>query len=163
MGRRVFFAFHYQREIWRANIVRNSWLTKEDWEDAGFFDASLWEDAETHGPAAVKRLIDGGLRYTSVTAVLIGAETADRHWVRYEIEESCKRGNGLIGIRIHRLEDRFGQADLPGRNPFDEMYYVKTGVALSSVWATYDWVRDDGYLNLKEWVALSHHFARATG
>ena len=41
MARRVFFSFHYERDIWRANVVRNSWLTK-DREAAGFFDASLW-------------------------------------------------------------------------------------------------------------------------
>ena len=38
MARRVFFSFHYERDHWRANVVRNSWVTK-DRESAGFFDA----------------------------------------------------------------------------------------------------------------------------
>jgi len=38
MARRVFFSFHYGRDIWRANVVRNSWLLKGDREDAGFWD-----------------------------------------------------------------------------------------------------------------------------
>ena len=45
MARRVFFSFHYERDIWRANVVRNSWVT-QDREAAGFWDASLWEEAK---------------------------------------------------------------------------------------------------------------------
>ena len=37
MAKRVFFSFHYQDVIdFRANVVRNHWLTKSDREDAGF-------------------------------------------------------------------------------------------------------------------------------
>ena len=44
MAKRVFFSFHYQDVIdFRANAVRNHWLTKADLEDAGFFDVSVWE------------------------------------------------------------------------------------------------------------------------
>jgi MTH538 TIR-like domain (DUF1863) len=46
MARRVFFSFHYERDIWRASIVRNSWVTKPDRQAAGFFDASIWEEAK---------------------------------------------------------------------------------------------------------------------
>ena len=48
MARRVFFSFHYERDIWRVNVVRNSWLTKGR-EAAGFWDASLWEEAKKKG------------------------------------------------------------------------------------------------------------------
>jgi len=48
MVRRVFFSFHYERDIWRANIVRNSWVTKPDREAAGFVDATVWEKACMH-------------------------------------------------------------------------------------------------------------------
>ncbi len=39
MARRVFFSFHYERDVWRAGQVRNSWVTK-DREEAGFWDAA---------------------------------------------------------------------------------------------------------------------------
>ncbi len=45
MARRVFFSFHYERDIWHANVVRNSWIT-QDREAAVFWDASLWEEAK---------------------------------------------------------------------------------------------------------------------
>ncbi len=66
MARRVFFSFHYERDIWRANVVRKSWITK-DRIDAGFFDASLWEEAKTKGKEALKKLVRDGLKNTSVT------------------------------------------------------------------------------------------------
>jgi len=30
MARRVFFSFHHERDVWRANVVRHSWVTKPD-------------------------------------------------------------------------------------------------------------------------------------
>ena len=45
MAKKVFFSFHYQDVIdFRANVVRNHKLTKTD--SAGYFDASMWEDAK---------------------------------------------------------------------------------------------------------------------
>jgi hypothetical protein len=51
MAKRIFFSFHYQDVIdFRANTVRNHWLLKKDREDAGFFDASVWEKAKKDSP-----------------------------------------------------------------------------------------------------------------
>lgn len=146
MPRRVFFSFHYERDISRACVVRNSWLTKGEAEGR-FIDGSLWEEAKRRGDDAIKRLIDEGLKNTSVTAVLIGAETAFRPWVLYEIRKSMERGNGILGVRIHGIADLNRHTDLPGANPLD----VVTGmqgtreVPLSQYWATHDWVTGNGY------------------
>ncbi len=116
--RRVFFSFHYQDVItFRANVVRNHHVTKEVGE-AGFFDASIWEDAKLHGDGAIKRLINSNLEQTSVTCVLIGTETWKRRWVRYEILKSYERGNVLLGIHINGVEDKNNQTFSKGRNPF---------------------------------------------
>lgn len=40
MARRVYFAFHYQRDIWRVNQVRKSNVIK-GFESAEFIDSSL--------------------------------------------------------------------------------------------------------------------------
>jgi hypothetical protein len=79
--RRVFFSFHYERDIWRANVVRKSWVT-QDRVAAGFWDASLWQKAKKEGDQAIKRMIDNGMKGTSVTTVLIGAKTSGRRWVK---------------------------------------------------------------------------------
>ena len=84
---------------------------------AGFRDASLWEEAKKKGDAAIKALIDNAMTGTSVTVVLIGAETANRKYVTYEIEKSIARGNGLLGIRINHLKDQDGKTDTYGAVP----------------------------------------------
>jgi hypothetical protein len=117
MARKVFFSFHYERDIWRACIVRNSGVVDAD-SAAGFQDASLWEEAKKKGNADVKKLIDYGLIGTSVTAVLIGAETAQRKFVDYEVEKGIERGNGLLGIYINLIKDSEGNTDLQGTPPW---------------------------------------------
>ena len=102
MARRVYFAFHYD-DVFRCNVVRNSWLTHRDRGAAGFFDASLWEKAKKESPAALKRLINDGLHNTSVTVFLLGSHTADRPWVNYELIRSVQVGNGLVGVRINNI------------------------------------------------------------
>jgi len=116
MARRVFFSFHYQRDVWRASIVRNSGIVDAQ-AAAGFADASIWEEAKKKGDAALKKMIDDALIGTTVTAVLIGAETASRIYVNYEIDKSIERGNGLLGVRIHGLKNRDGNTDFSGSVP----------------------------------------------
>ncbi len=102
MARRVFFAFHYQEDIWRVNQVRNSNVVAGV-DQAGFYDHSEYEEANRLGPEGIRRLILRHLENTTVTVVLIGRYTASRPWVRFEIAESIKRRNGLLGIYIHNL------------------------------------------------------------
>jgi len=155
MARRVYFAFHYQSDITRVNVVRNCWLTHKDRETAGFFDASLWEKAKKTGDDSIKRMIRDGLNGTSVTVFLLGAETSNRPWVRYELEESYKRGNGMLAIRIHGIRDFAKQTSSAGPNIFDTFW--KTDALgqrqyLSGAYRLYDWVLDGGYGNLGAWV-----------
>lgn len=117
MARRVFFSFHYQRDIWRVNQIRNI-PNVTGCSAAGFQDASLWEEARKKGDAAIKNLIDDGLANTSVTVVFIGAKTAGRKYINYEIDQSIKRGNGIVGIQIHHLKDKDGNTDSVGDIPY---------------------------------------------
>ena len=110
MARRVFFSFHYQNDIFRVNVVRKSGVVLGN-SAAGFQDASLWEKTKKQGSAAVKKLIDRGLEGTTVTCVLIGQKTANRRYVTYEIEQSVKRGNGLLGIHINGIKDIKGESN----------------------------------------------------
>lgn len=186
MARKVFFSFHYERDVWRANVVRNSWVTKPDREAAGFIDAAEFEEIQRQGDLAVKRWINSQLKGTSVTAVLIGAETYGRRWVRYEIIKSYDKSDGLLGIYIHKIKDQYGKTDSKGENPFkyvgvyidrngkaeyrelkngkwvrfkdypdcslnfDRKYW--TGEVYAFKHKTYDWVNDDGYNNIGEWI-----------
>jgi hypothetical protein len=120
MAKRVFFSFHYQDVIdFRANVVRNHWLTKPDREAAGFFDASVWETAKKTNSTAVKRLIHSGLDGTSVTCVLIGSQTYARPWVRYEIMKSFRKGNRILGVHINSITGKDKQTKYQGPNPLE--------------------------------------------
>jgi hypothetical protein len=142
MARRVFFSFHYGRDLWRVNVVRNSGVV-EGVSAAGFHDPSLWQQARKKGSDAIKNLIDTGLDGTSVTVVLIGAETAQRTFVSYEIEKSVARGNGILGIRINNIKDKDGKTESPGPVP----------PALAKIGAPiYDWE----YGRLGEWVERAY-------
>lgn len=117
MARRVFFSFHYGRDIWRVNQIRA--IPKVIGSAAaGFQDASLWEQTKRKGDAAIKTLIDNGLRNTSVTVVCIGAATAGRKYINYEITQSIARRNGVIGVKIHHLKDCDGGTDPEGETPY---------------------------------------------
>jgi len=116
MARRVFFSFHYQRDVWRVNQIRNIHNVIKT-AAAGFQDASLWEEAKTKGYAVITSLIDKGLENTSVTVICIGYKTAGRTYINYEINQSLKRGNGVVGILIHHLKDKDGKTDPVGRIP----------------------------------------------
>lgn len=116
MARKVFFSFHYQKDIWRVNQVRNSHIV-EGTAAAGFHDASLWEKARKEGDEAIKNLINAGLNGTTVTVVLIGSDTSTRKYVGYEIDKSIERGNGLLGIYIHNIKDQDGKTATKGAVP----------------------------------------------
>ena len=132
MAKRVFFSFHYQDVTdFRANVVRQHWMTKPDRESAGFFDASMWESAKKTGTTPVKRLINSGLDGTSVTCVLIGSQTYARAWVRYEILKSFRRGHSILAIHVNSIRGRDQTTKLAGPNP---LHYV--GVTFSASGAT---------------------------
>lgn len=114
--RHVYFAFHYENDIWRVNQVRNSGLLFGA-KSVGFADRSLWEKAKTKGQRALENLILSRLEGTSATVVLIGEDTAGRRWVEFEIEESYERNNALLGIRLHHLADQHGYSSRRGRVP----------------------------------------------
>jgi len=120
MAKRVFFSFHYQDVIdFRANVVRQHWMTKPDREEAGFFDASIWESAKRTGSVALKRLINSGLDGTSVTCVLVGSQTYERSWVRYEILKSFRKGNRLLAVHINSIKGKDQRTKIHGPNPLE--------------------------------------------
>jgi hypothetical protein len=149
VARKIFFSFHYERDAWRAGQVRNCNVVSSE-DEYGFIDAADWESIKRKGEAAIENWIEDQLENTSVTVVLIGAETAGREWVRYEIMKSWNRGNGIVGVRIHNIKDQEQKTDTAGRNPFDD-FKLPDGTLLSSVCRTYDWVADDGRKNLGKW------------
>ncbi len=149
MARQTFFSFRYKKDSWRASIVRNSWVT-QDRVATGFFDSAAWEEVKKKKDSDIEAWIDGQLKGTSVTVVLIGADTAGKKWINYEITSSHKKGSGILGIYIHNIKDSKGNTTTKGNNPFDNFKFTKDGKVIA--YPTYDWVADDGYKNMGDWI-----------
>lgn len=133
MTRKVFYSFHYESDSWRASKVRNIGVVEGN-QPAG---DNKWEEVKRGGDASIQRWIDEQLKNRTCTIVLIGEETANRRWVRYEIEKSWNDGKGLFGIRIHKILDHKQQTSVAGANPFDA-FTLKDGRKLSSLVKVYD-------------------------
>lgn len=153
MARRVFFSFHYD-DVFRANQVRNSWVTQGK-EAAGFIDKAEFEKVEKRGQKAIENWINQQLNGTSVTVVLIGPETLNRYYVHYEICQSLNKGNSIIGVKIHNINSisklcRSGNvntivAQINGRD--FKFCDIADGI--------YNYVNDNGYLNMGKWIESS--------
>ncbi|MFC3682639.1 TIR domain-containing protein [Hydrogenophaga luteola] len=118
MARKTFFSFHYKPDVQRAQVVRKSQFFKDHGE-AGFYDASAFEKTKNEDPERLKRFLRKEIQGTSVICVLIGAETASRRWVRFEILQALFDGRGLMGVRIHSIANFEGTTAKAGDNPFD--------------------------------------------
>jgi len=106
MARKVFFSFKYD-DVHRAMNVRNSNVIAGALK-SGFIDKADFEAVERAGDKAIQCWIDEQLHGTSVTVVLVGANTNKSKWVKYEIDQSISRGNGIITIDISKIADLNG-------------------------------------------------------
>jgi len=145
MARKVFFSFKYD-DVHRAMNVRNSNVIGGVMK-SGFIDKADFEKVEREGDKAIQTWIDNQLSGTSVTVVLVGANTHRSKWVRYEIEQSIARGNGLLTIDISKIADMQG-------NTTDCCSLRASG------YKHYLWNKDDGRTNLGAWVEAA---AQAAG
>lgn len=122
MKRQVFYSFCFADDFWRTQQVRNIGAI----EGNAPTSANQWETVKRQGDAAIKKWIDDNMKNRSCVVVLIGTNTADRKWVKYEIEHAWKTGKGIVGIHIDRLKDQNGSQSIKGDNPFDNFIIDKT-------------------------------------
>lgn len=155
MARKVFYSFHYIPDNWRASQVRNIGVI----EGNAPASDNDWETVKKGGEAAIQKWIDDQLNGRSCAIVLIGAETAGRKWINYEIGKAWNEGKGVLGIHIHNLKNSEGRQSSKGANPFEGFTMDRDKSKLSSIVKTYD---PPGYdsasvyahikANLSDWV-----------
>jgi hypothetical protein len=134
VARRVFYSFHYQPDNWRASTVRsigaiegNKPVTDND-----------WESITRGGDESIKRWIAEQMTGRACTVVLVGANTANRKWINYEIVKSWNGDMGVVGIRIHGLKNSVGQISTIGSNPFDFITHNASKKPLSAIVKCYN-------------------------
>ncbi len=150
MARKAFYSFHYNPDNWRASQVRNMGVIDGN-EPASDND---WEEISIWGEKAIKKWIDGQLYGKSVAIVLIGAKTAGRKWINYEIKKAWNDEKGVLGVYIHNLEDKNRRQSSKGSNPFET--FTLAGTSMSDIIKAYDppyTVSSDVYNHIKEKLA----------
>lgn len=152
MKRQVFFSFHYNRDVWRASQVRN--MGKVD--GSSTFSDNDWEEVRYKSDTKIKEWIDNQLAMRSCLVVLVGYETSERKWVKYEIEKAMELHKGIVGIRIDRLKNSQGEQDTEGCDPFYSVI-TPSGHRLSqyvtlfkSIYSSSQYVYDDIKDNLED-------------
>ena len=161
LKRRVFYSFDYESDSWRAATVRNIGVVEGNRPVT--YDRR--EGVKRQGARATQEWISDQMRHRSCTVVLVGAQTAVRPWIEYEIRKSWEDGMGVVGIHIHGLPDRDGHLSAKGPNPFG--VGAGTHDDLSRVVKCYDppgrtrkerygWIRDNLADKVEEAIAIRH-------
>lgn len=109
----VFYSFHYERDVHRVQLIRNMGSVKGQ----RLLNSQEWEVVRAKGDKAIQNWIDEQMKWKSAVVVLIGAQTASRPWVQYEIQRAWDLRKPLLGIRIHGLSS-MGSTDAEGADPF---------------------------------------------
>lgn len=148
--RQVFYSFCFDDDVMRVQQIRNMGLVDGDEP----VSPNEWERLRTTS-GGIKRWIDGNMAYRSCVIVLVGRRTAERPWVKYEIEKAWNDGKGLLGIYIHNLKCPRTGLSPPGANPF-EQFMLKGGGHLSNTVRCYNPHPASAYssikANLSDWV-----------
>lgn len=94
-SRHVFISFAYE-DVDEVNLLRGQ--AKNENTDLQFDDFSVKEAFDSENADYIKRKIRERIDRCSVTVVYLSDKTASSSWVNWEIEESFKRGKGVIGV-----------------------------------------------------------------
>jgi hypothetical protein len=116
---------------------------------------NVWEEVKRKGDAAIEKWIDDNMKGKSCVVVLIGSQTAQRPWVKYEIKKAWEDRKGLVGIHIHNLKCPNTGKCSKGVDPFELFTFKRNGTVVTP--KTYDPNAYDAYndilKNLDAWVA----------
>lgn len=134
MARKIFSSFHYKPDNWRASTVRNIGSI----EGNQLASDNDWESITSGGDDAIEKWINQQMKGQSCVVVLVGANTAGRKWINYEIKRGWNDGKGVLGIHIHNLKDKDGNQSSTGSNPFSGFTVGDDKKKLSSIVKCYD-------------------------
>jgi len=149
----AFYSFHHNSDFHRASQIR----------DMGVIDGNHpatvddWEALKRGGDLVIRKWIADQMEGKSVAIILIGENTAERIWIRYEIDKAWQDGKGILGLHVNHLEDNDGNLTKKGSSPFSGFYI--NGLPLDNIVNTYEppytsstSCRDYIKNNLAEWI-----------
>jgi len=147
--RQVFYSFHYDNDVFRVQQIRNIGAIEGNSPAA----PNQWEQIKSGSDTAIKKWIDDNMAYRSCVVVLVGTDTANRKWVKYEIEKAWSEGKGVVGIHIHNLSCPRNGTCISGKNSFTQFTYK--GKDLSDIVKCYNPSPSNAYNdisnNMEKW------------
>lgn len=153
MAKKCFYSFHYVPDNWRVSTIRNIGAI----EGNQAVSDNDWESVTKGGDPAIEKWIAAQMSGKNSTIVLVGANTAGRKWIDYEITKAWNDKKGVVGIHIHNILDRHGNKTHKGANPFSNLRLA--GTPLSAIVKCYDPPHTDSkdayrYIsdNVEKWV-----------
>jgi Thoeris protein ThsB, TIR-like domain len=150
--RQIFYSFHYANDVMRVAQIRSIGSL----EDNKPVSANNWEEVKKKGDAGVKKWINDNMNNRTCLVVMVGSNTANRKWVKYEIEKAWNDGKGVVGIYIHNIKCPNNGKSLKGNNPFDSFTIGKEKKDLSKIVKCYNPNSFDAYndirKNIEKWV-----------
>jgi hypothetical protein len=94
-AKHVFISFAHE-DMAEVNLLRGQ--AKNERNDLVFDDYSVKEAFDSKNADYIKSQIREKIDRVSVTVVYLSSNAAKSKWVNWEIEESFKRGKGVIGV-----------------------------------------------------------------
>lgn len=143
--RQIFYSFHFDIDVMRVQQIRNIGAIEGNTP----VHKNDWEAIKKNGDAAIKKWIDDNMDNRSCVVVLVGEETVNRPYVKYEIERAWAEKKGLLGIYINNIKCPNNGIGKLGKNPFDEFVFKDTTTKLSSKVKCYTPIPSDAYNDIK--------------
>ncbi|MGA3797553.1 TIR domain-containing protein [Pseudomonas fluorescens] len=97
--RNVFYSFHFDKDVFRVQQIRNMVVLVGD----DPVSPNTWEEIKST-EQGVEDWINENLKRKTCLVVLVGEDTANRKWVKYEIKRACELDIPVVGGRIHNVK-----------------------------------------------------------
>ncbi|MBT8338048.1 MAG: TIR domain-containing protein [Gemmatimonadetes bacterium] len=150
MSRHVLFSFDLERDFARAVELRGRWVSR-DRTAGGFAERPQWVGIRARGRDGVLEWIDREMERASVVVTLVGAETAGLYYVTHALEQAHERDLGVVGIRVHQMDDGLQRVGVPGYDPLDG-FRDASGRRL---YMTHDWLPGFSDRFLGNWIQFA--------
>ncbi len=113
MARRIFISYQHKDQMKAKGFHLLRWNKNVDVE---FVGRHLLDPVDSDNEQYIRSKVTEQLKGTSVTVVLIGSETSQSEWVKWEIEKSLEKSepNGILAIRLNK------NTPLPENSPVGE-------------------------------------------
>ena len=98
--RKIFISFEYG-DLRYKNLLM-AWSKNPDFAEFYINDQSVTEPVDSDKAAPIKRVISARIADATGLLCIVGEETADSGWVKWEINKAIELGKRLIAVKINK-------------------------------------------------------------